>query len=168
MATDHSATIRSATETDCPVINDIYNYYVDTSTCTYQIAWTSAEERVEWFRSHTSRQPIFVAEISGRVVGWASLSPFRPREGYRHTVENSIYIHPEFQRRGLGAILLERLIASATELGYHAIIAGVDGEQTASIRIHEKYGFKTVGILPQVGFKFDRWLDVYFMQKLLG
>jgi L-amino acid N-acyltransferase YncA len=160
-------TIRPANEQDCPVINDIYNYYVDTSTCTYQLERSTAAERVEWFRSHSPRQPIFVAELDGRVVGWASISPFRAREGYKSTVENSVYIHHEFHRRGLGGILLERLIVAATELGYHTIIAGIDGEQTASIRIHEKYGFKTVGILPQVARKFDRWLDVYFMQKML-
>ena len=100
-------------------------------------------------------------------MGWASLSPFRPREGWRFTVENSVYIHHAYHRRGIGGLMLKQLIQSGTQLGFHSIIASIDGEQAGSIAIHEKHGFVHAGVLKESGYKFERWLDSVFLQKIL-
>jgi len=159
--------IRPATETDLHAINDIYNYYVLHSTCTYQEELESLEGRQRWFEQHDARHPVTVAEFNGRVVGWASLSAYHPRSAYRHTVENSVYVHHDYHGRGIGSALLRDLIGRAAALAHHAIIAGIDGEQTASVALHAKFQFQTAGHLKQVGFKFGRWLDVVYMELLL-
>jgi L-amino acid N-acyltransferase YncA len=102
------------------------------------------------------------------VVGWGSLSAYHPRSAYRRTVENSIYVHHEFHRRGIGTHLMDNLIQQTSLRGHHAIIAGIDGEQSASVALHAKFAFVQVGHLRQVGFKFGRWLDVIYMELLLG
>jgi phosphinothricin acetyltransferase len=159
-----SLTIRLATEADLTAINDIYNHYVLHSTCTYQEELEPIEGRQNWFAHHDSRHPATVAVIQGRVVGWGSLSSFHPRSAYRFTVENSVYIHQEFHRQGIGTALLLDLIDRGRALGHHAIIAGIDAEQAGSIALHAKCGFKKVGHLSQVGFKFGKWLDVVYME----
>jgi L-amino acid N-acyltransferase len=163
----NSITIRPATEADLVAINDIYNHYVLTCTCTYQEVPESIAGRRQWFNHHDDRHPVMVAEDSGKVVGWGSLSNFHERSAFRNTVENSIYIHHDHQRRGVGAAVLKELIARARAQGYRAIIAGIDGEQTASVALHAKFGFQKVGHLKQVGLKFGRWLDVIYMELLL-
>jgi phosphinothricin acetyltransferase len=156
--------IRSATESDLFAINDIYNHYVLCSTCTYQEDLESLEDRKQWFDHHDERHPIIVAEANSKVVGWGSLSPFHKRSAYRRTVENSVYVDHHHHRLGVGSLLLQELITRARALEHRAIIAGIDGEQAASIRLHVKFQFKRVGHLEQVGFKFGRWLDVIYME----
>jgi L-amino acid N-acyltransferase YncA len=163
----NSLAIRPATESDLAAINDIYNHYVLTCTCTYQEVPESITGRRLWFNHHDERHPVIVAEEGGKVVGWGSLSKFHERSAYRNTVENSIYIHHDQQRCGVGSVLLQELIARARGFGYHAIIAGIDGEQAASVALHTKFGFQKVGHLKKVGFKFGRWLDVIYMELLL-
>lgn len=160
-------TVRFALEADLPAINDIYNYYVHHSTCTYQEVPEPLESRREWFRQHDEKHPVIVAVWEGALVGWGSLSAYHPRSAYRRTVENSIYIHHQYHRRGIGSRLLQELIHRARQLGHHAIIAGADREQTASVALHEKFGFVQVGLMTEVGFKFDRWLDVIYMELIL-
>lgn len=164
---DKAAAIRPATESDLVAINDIYNHYVLHSTCTYQEEPETIEARRQWFSHHGDKHPIIVAEVDGQVVGWGSLSQYHPRSAYRRTVENSIYIHHEHHRRGIGSMLLGELIARARGLGYHAIIAGADSEQAASLALHAKFHFEKVGHMTQVGFKFGRWLDVIYMELIL-
>jgi L-amino acid N-acyltransferase len=159
--------IRSATEADLVAINDIYNHFVLTCTCTYQETPEPIEGRRKWFGHHDAKHPVIVAEEGGRVIGWGSLSKFHERSAYRHTVENSIYIHHDYHRRGVGSALLQELIKIARAAGFHAIIAGIDGEQTASVALHVKFGFQKVAHLKQVGFKFGRWLDTIYMELLL-
>jgi L-amino acid N-acyltransferase len=159
--------LRQATESDLIAINDIYNYYVERSTCTYQEQPEQLSDRREWFRHHQGKYPVTVAECEGQVVGWSSISPYRPRTAYRHTVENSIYIHHEWQRRGIGSLLLEDLIRKSRALGHHVILAVIDSRQTHSIALHEKYNFQRVGHLKHVGLKFGDWLDSIFMELLL-
>jgi phosphinothricin acetyltransferase len=101
------------------------------------------------------------------VVGWGSLSGYRERSAYRFTCENSVYVRHDLHGRGIGSALLTDLIERATLLDYRSIIAGIDGEQTASIALHAKFGFVDCGRQVKVGFKFERWLDVVFMQKHL-
>ena len=162
-----AATIRAGTPADLGAINDIYNHYVLHSTCTYQEEPEPLEGRRQWFEHHGDRHPIIVAEVDGRVAGWGSLSPYHARSAYRRTVENSVYVHHELHRRGIGSLLLQDLITRARRLDHRAIIAGIDADQPASVALHVKFGFEEVGHLKQVGFKFGRWLDVIYMELLL-
>src|SRR5580698_2909726 len=118
MKTSSSYIIRVATESDLVAINDIYNYYVPRSTCTYQEQPETMESRRRWFDNHGEKHPVTVAVANGQVIGWGSLSPFRERSAYRYTVENSVYIHHEHHRRGIGALLLEDLIVRSRSLGH--------------------------------------------------
>src|SRR5882724_1085690 len=102
--------IRDACAGDLGAINDIYNHYVSSSTCTWQYAPMPADERRVWLETHDAEHPITVAELAGEIVGFGSLSIYNKREGYRFTVENSVYVHPERQRRGIGGALLGDLI----------------------------------------------------------
>lgn len=161
-------TIRPATATDLVAINDIYNHYVLHSNCTYQEEPESMESRRQWFEHHRERHPVIVAEHDGRVIGWGSLSAFHERSAYRHTVENSVYVHHQYHRHGFGTHLLHELIERARSIGHRAIIAGIDSEQAGSVTLHVKFGFQEVGRLRQVGFKSDRWLDVIYMELILN
>ncbi len=163
-----SVTIRLATVDDMPAVNDIYNYYVPRSTCTYQLEPETLAARVEWFRQHEpAKYPVVVAEADGEVVGWGSLSKFRERAAYAPTVEGSIYIRHDRHRRGLGRLILVDLIERARAAGFHSLIGGADAEQTASIALQESLGFQRVAYLPEVGYKFGRWLDVVYLQLKL-
>ena len=160
-------TIRPATPADLPAINAIYNYFVLHSSCTYQEEPSTAEERAAWFAAHGPEYPVTVAEADGVVVGWGSLSRFHPRSAYRKTVENSVYVRHDLHRRGTGSILLADLIARAQAVGHHSIIALIDSGQPGSLALHEKHGFLRVAHLREVGFKFGRWGDVIYLQRML-
>jgi phosphinothricin acetyltransferase len=163
--------IRLATESDLPAINAIYNHYVPVSTTTYDVEPMSLAERRKWFANREAIHPVTVAwydeSDSGEIVGWGSLHSWRNKPGYRLTVENSVYVHPDRQREGIGSAILLDQIARARELGLHAIVAGIDAEQVPSLTLHYKHGFREVGRFPQVGRKFDRWLEAIFMQLTL-
>jgi L-amino acid N-acyltransferase len=159
--------LRPALESDLNAINEIYNYYVLHSTCTYQEQPESLSGRHDWFRDHGQEYPVIIAEYQNQVVGWGSLSPYHRRSAYRHTFENSVYVHPEWHRCGIGSLLLQDLIQRARVLGCHAIMALIDADQSESVRLHAKFGFVAVGHLKQVGLKFGRWLDVIYMELLL-
>ena len=163
-----SVEIRLATKSDLIAINDIYNHYVLHSTCTYQEEPEPIKGRRAWFAHHGPKHPITVALEKGKVVGWGSLSAYHARCAYRHTVENSVYLHHDYHRRGIGSLLLEDLIARARKAGHRAIIAAIDADQPGSIALHSKFRFKKVGHFKQVGFKFGRWLDVVYMELLLA
>jgi len=165
---DSATTIRPATEADLVAINDIYNHYVQHSTCTYQEDPEPLDGRRQWFHRHGEKHPVIVAETGGQVVGWGSLSAYHARSAYRRTVENSVYVHHEYHWRGIGSLLLQELIVRARSLGHRAIIAGIDADQPASVALHAKFHFKKVGHLEQVGFKFGRWLDVVYMELILN
>src|SRR5258708_1315414 len=134
--------IRPAGRLDLAAINDIYNYYVLHSTCTYQEELEPIAGRRQWFDHHGAKHPVIVAEVNGEVVGWGCLSPYHARSAYRRTVENSVYVHHEHHRRGLGSVLLKDLIVRARVLGHHAIIAGIDADQAASLRCLERFPFQ--------------------------
>jgi phosphinothricin acetyltransferase len=159
--------IRDARAEDLGAINAIYNHYVLHSACTYQEEPSTEQERAEWFAAHGPTYPVTVAEVDGVVVGWGSLSKFHPRSAYRKTVENSVYIRHDIQRRGIGSLLLADLIERAKFVGHHSIIAIIDSGQPGSLAIHERFGFEKVAHLRQVGIKFGRWGDVVYLQKML-
>ena len=159
--------VRLARESDLAAINAIYNHYVQHSTCTYQLTPESDAARLAWFRGRAEDHPVTVAESAGEVVGWASLNRYHPREAYARTVENSIYVRHDQQRRGIGRALLADQIERARALGHHTILAGISAEQTASIGLHAAFGFEKVAHFRELGWKQDQWLDVIFMQLLL-
>ncbi len=162
------AVIRPATVADLAAINEIYNHYVLTCTCTFQIAPESAAARRAWFRGHGPGYPVLVAELAdGNIAGWGALGPYKEREGWRFTVENSVYVRAGMHGRGLGRALLAELVSRGRAAGHWNVIAVICAEQESSIRLHTAAGFVEVGRLPGVGCKFDRRLDVVYMQLQL-
>lgn len=163
--------LRLATEVDLPAINDIYNFYVPRSTCTYQLEPETIDARLAWFRDRPpDRYPLIVAENAdppGEIAGWGALSKFRPRAAYALTVEASVYIRHDLHRRGLGRALLVDLIERARTAGFHSIIGGASADQTASIALQESLGFQRVAHFKEVGYKFGQRLDVIYLQLML-
>ena len=163
-------TVRRAAEEDLPGILEIYNDAVLTTTATYDYEPRSLEHRRQWFlERQRDDYPIFVATDGGqRVVGWSALNPYHARVGYRFTAENSVYVAAAQRGRGIGRQLLGPLVIAGQERGFRAIIAAIDADNEASIRLHASFGFEKVGHFKQVGYKFDRWLDVVYMEKILS
>ncbi|MEI6233544.1 MAG: N-acetyltransferase family protein [Planctomycetota bacterium] len=163
----NTISIRLATRDDLSAINAIYNHYVVGSTCTYQTEPSTDVERAAWFDAHGPQHPVTVAVRLGEIVGWASLSKFHPRAAYSKTVENSVYVRHDALGCGIGKALLADTIERAKVNGHHTIIALISADQTASVKLHEKHGFVLGPCLREVGYKFDRWLDVVYMQRML-
>jgi L-amino acid N-acyltransferase YncA len=160
--------LREATPADVAAINAIYNHYVRTSTCTYDLDDRSDNDATRWLEAHRDpRHPATVAVQDGEVIAWASLSPFRPRPAYRFTVEDTVYVRHDRHARGVGRALLADLVARARAAGHHSIVAAISAEQDRSVRLHEAAGFTRVALLPEVGHKFDRWLDLTMLQLRL-
>jgi len=159
--------LRPAAEADQPAILDIYNDAVLHSTATFDLRARTWEEHQGWCDEHRPPYQVLVAAVGDEVAGFGSLSPFRAKPGYRFTAQDSIYIHKDFRGRGIGSALLRLLIETAREAGLHSIMALIDGGNTVSVHLHERFGFRHVGTFPEVGFKFGRWLDVVHMQKML-
>ena len=162
--------VRSATFEDLPQILAIYNDAVLNTTASYDYEPRSMEHRVAWFEDHRKQDyPVLVAvNDQAQVVGWGSLSKFHDRMGYRFTTENSIYVAAEHRGKGIGKLLLAALIQAARDRNMRAIIGIIDAQNEASLRLHEGFGFEKVALLKQVGYKFDRWLDVVFVELLLA
>lgn len=159
--------IRLADAPDLPFIAAVMNHYIVTSTCTFHLEPRSREDYAAWFRDRTDAHPVTVAELDGDAAGLAYLSPWRPREAYRRSVEGSVYVRPDLHRRGIGRALLRDLIERARSLGHHTLIGGACTEAEASLALQRALGFRTVGVLQDVGYKFGRWLDVEHTQLLL-
>ena len=159
--------IRLATCADAGTINDIQNHYVVSSTATFHTEPLTLDERLAWLDNRTSNHPVTVAEADGRIVGWGALEVFRGRRAYRHTAEFSVYVHHEWHRRGIGRAIMADLVARARALQYHALVGGCCSESTAVISMLEAMGFDRVARFREVGRKFDRWLDVVFLELVL-
>jgi phosphinothricin acetyltransferase len=159
--------IRRAVRSDCTGILEIYNDAVLKTTATYDYEPRPLEHRQAWFDDHQrTGHAIFVAEAAdGRIIGWSALNRYHDRMGFRFTAENSVYVAEEARGQGLGARLLEPLIPAAAEIGIRAIIAAIDAQNTASLRLHARFGFEQVGLFKRVGYKFDRWLDVAYLER---
>jgi phosphinothricin acetyltransferase len=159
--------VRDATVNDVPRILDITNEAIEHTTANCSLEPTTLEDRVEWFREHQDHGwPVLVAVgPDGRVIGFAAYGEFRPKAGYRFTVEHSIYVDAAERGHGIGSTLLAVLVDRARAAGVHVMIGGVAGDNTPSIRLHERFGFTVTGHLRQVGHKFDRWLDLVFVQR---
>jgi phosphinothricin acetyltransferase len=159
--------VRPATLADADAIRDIYNHYVLTSTCTFQVEPDTADERRDWLLDRSAAHPVTVADLGGAVVGWAALSPWKSRCAYAHSVEASVYVRHDLHRRGVGRALVLDLMERAKALGHRTIIGGACTEQAASLALQEALGFERVAHFREVGFKFGRWLDVAYMQLFL-
>ena len=164
--------VRDATPGDLAAIVELYNALIPTTTIGWSERLETLPEREEWFAARQAAgDAVLVAEDpSGVVVGFAAYGPFRDNarwEGYRFTVENTIHVASEHQGAGVGRALMTALIHHARQQGKHAIVAAVDGDSAHSLRFHERMGFVEVGRMLQVGYKFDRWLDLVLLQRLL-
>jgi phosphinothricin acetyltransferase len=162
-----SVRIRLATNDDLDAIRTIYDHYVATSTCTYQLSPETREKRAAWFAAHGEKHPVTVAELEGAVVGWGALSVHNAREGYARTVDDSLYVRHDVHRRGVGRALLADLLERARALGHQVVVAGIDSTQSPSLALHKAFGFEDVGTFRGVGHKFGRVLDVVYLQKIL-
>jgi L-amino acid N-acyltransferase len=164
-----SISIRPATEDDLPRILEITNDAIANTTAVWSLTPVTLESRRKWFEDRRAKGfPVLAADDGTGLQGFATFGEFRPWEGYLHTVEHSVYVHASMRRRGIGRQLLAALIEEAEAMGMHAMIGGIEAGNVASIRLHQEFGFEEVGRLREVGRKFDRWLDMVFMQRLLG
>ncbi len=159
--------IRPAVEADLPTINAIYNEEILHGVATWDMEPWPLERRQAWFHDPAIELYLVVAELDGSVVGFAYLSLYRQRAGYRFTREDTVYIDPRFQRRGIGRALLAHLLEHARALEVHALIARIEASNESSIALHRAFGFEVVGREREIGHKFGRWLDLITMELLL-
>ena len=160
--------IRSYKTEDTQAILAIINHNILHSTALYDYNSRSYEQQRNILEEKISKNfPVIVAELDGKVVGFGMYSEFRFREAYKFTVEHSVYVNEAFHGKGIGKLLLQELIALARKQKLHTMIAVIDSENQSSVEFHEKFGFETVGIIKESGYKFDRWLHSVFMQLIL-
>lgn len=159
--------IRQVLPSDAPSIAEIYSHFVLHTTISFETVAPDTAEMEQRIRTITASCPYLVAEEDGRVVGYCYVHPWKERAAYCHTYETTIYLHPDVCHKGIGTKLMERLIEACRTRGYHALIACITGDNEASIRMHEKLGFKQVSAFKEVGQKFGSWLDVVDMEYLL-
>lgn len=160
--------IRDAAEGDLPGILAIYNDAVENTTAIWNETLVDLDNRRAWLRARLAQgYPVLVAIDDGAVLGYASFGDWRAFDGYRHTVEHSVYVGANTRGRGVGRALLTALIPRAAALGKHVLVAGIEAGNQPSIRLHEQLGFMRTGLMPEVGIKFGRWLDLQFMQLIL-
>ncbi|MCY1421284.1 N-acyltransferase YncA [compost metagenome] len=162
--------VRDAIPADLPAIRDIYNDAVLNTTAIWNEQPVDLVNRQSWYDARQAQQyPILVATgEAGAVLGYASFGDWRPFEGFRHTVEHSVYIRADQRGHGLGPLLMMALIERARACDKHVMVAAIESGNAASIRLHERLGFTINGQMPQVGVKFGRWLDLTFMQLILN
>lgn len=160
--------VRLATLDDAEAIREIYNLEVLTSTVTFDLVPRSLAEQRQWLRDRSGAHAVLVAQTeTGEIAGFGSLSPYRDRPAYNTSVEDSVYVHREHQRSGVGRLLLGGLVSTAASHGFHTVLARIVGGHEASISLHAALGFDVVGTERQVGRKFGQWLDVVVMQRML-
>lgn len=158
--------VRDATPADLEAITEIYNDAVLHSTAIWNEQTVDVANRADWLAARQAQgYPVLVAvDGAGRTIGYASFGDWRAFDGYRYSVEHSVYVAAGQRGGGVGERLMRSLIERAGELGKHVMVAVIDASNTGSIRLHEKLGFVRVGLMPEVGAKFGRWLDAAFMQ----
>jgi L-amino acid N-acyltransferase YncA len=161
--------LREARAEDMPAVLDIYNAEVRTSTSTYQYAERTLDEQLALLSSkQAAGDPFVLAELAdGSVGGYATYGPFRPREGWRFTVEHSVYLREDCRGKGIARPLMRHIMGHAKARGFHSMVGVVDASNAASIRMHQAVGFQVAGVMREGGYKFDRWLDCAFLQALL-
>jgi phosphinothricin acetyltransferase len=157
-------TIRQAAASDLPAILEIVNHDILHTTAIYDYEPRSLAEQTVIFQTKNEKGfPLYVVESEGEIVGFGTYDSFRTKIGYRFTIEHSVYVKNGFAGKGIGALLLQKLIDTARQQNYHIMIGVIDASNENSIKFHERFGFQSMGILKEVGFKFDRWLDANLM-----
>ena len=162
--------LRDATDDDLPAIRDLYNALIETTTVAWRDDPSTLEEQAA---AHAARQeaghPTIVAEVDGQVVGYTCCTTFRGDRfpGYRHTAELTVHVRGDRHGTGIGRALIEALVARAQQIGLHVLVAAVDADNAGSIRFHESLGFTEVARMPEVGRKFDRWLTLVLLQRII-
>jgi L-amino acid N-acyltransferase YncA len=160
--------IRTASEQDLPQMLEIYNDIIINTTAVWQYDTHTLEMRQEWFKTKQEQGfPVFVAEENGTIVGFSTYGAFRAWQGYKHTVENSVYVASNQRGKGIGKLLLPPLIEAAKQQGIHAIVAGIDATNDVSIHLHKQFGFVEVAHFKEVGYKFDKWMDLKFLELIV-
>ena len=160
--------VRTAHVSDAKAIAEIYNFEVENSTATFDLVPRSLDDQRDWISARSGAFAAIVAvNPDSQVVGFAALSTYRDRAGYRTTVEDSVYVHRDYHRQGVGRLLLSSLLDLARESGFHTVIARIDSQSTGSLELHRSLGFERVGVERQIGRKFGRWLDSVIMQHML-
>jgi L-amino acid N-acyltransferase YncA len=159
--------IRLVEQRDADAVRAIYNREVLESTVTFDMVPRTVEEQRDWIDEHSGAHPALVALDDNTVVGFGSLSPYRSRPAYAPTVEDSVYVHHDHRGRGYGRLLLEELVRRGADHGFHTVIARIVGDHEASIALHVRCAFEHAGTEREVGRKFNRWLDVVLMQRML-
>lgn len=164
-----TARVRFAEERDLAPLTEIYNHYVRETPITFDVEPYTVDARRPWLEkfSHDGPYRCFVAEENGAVQGYASTGPFRPKAAYDTSVEVSVYLSPARHGRGLGTTLYEKLFTSVADAGLHRALAGITQPNPASRALHERFGFRSIGVFREVGWKFDRYWDVEWLEKEL-
>lgn len=153
---------------DLHEITEIYNHAILKTTSTFDTEPKTMASQIHWFHAHGDHHPITVAKLNGRVVAWACLSPWSPKKAYAHTVEISTYVHHHFQGQGIGREITQDLIGKALTLEHHSLIARIANSNQASFGLYESLGFQKIGIMKEVGHKFNEWIDVHLYQRILS
>lgn len=157
--------IRSATENDLGDILEINNHEILHSTVNYDYHPKTIEFQKNWFQEKTEKGfPIIVASVDQKVIGFVTYGTFRPKPAYQFTIEHSIYLHHKARGKGLGKQLMLELIRLAKKDGYHLMVGGIDSNNLDSLEFHKRLGFREIGRFKEVGWKFDKWLDLIFVQ----
>ena len=160
--------LRTYKTEDIQAILDIINYNILHSTALYDYTIRTVEQQKLILEDKVAKGfPVIVADSDGVIVGFGMYSEFRFREAYKFTVEHSVYVNEKYHGKGIGKLLLTELIKLAKIDNLHTMIAVIDAENQSSVDFHEKFGFKTVGVIKESGYKFNRWLDSVFMQLML-
>jgi len=161
--------IRQATLEDVPKILEIFNYHIEHTTVIYHYHKRTLAQMEDWLSQQQQLNfPVLVTEENGKLTRYGTFGQFRPHEAYQFCVEHSVYVSPDHQGKGFGKQLILALIDIAKKENYHNMVAGIDAENKFSIQFHQKLGFQEVGYLKEVGYKFDRWLDLVFLQLQLN
>ena len=160
--------IREAIEEDLSQLLTIYNDIILHTTAVYDYEPHTLEMRKQWFETKKQQGfPVYVAEEKGKIFGFSSIGPFRAWAAYKYSVENSVYVAAEARGKGIGKLLIPPLIEAAKKLQLHTIIASIDAANEVSLRLHKSFGFEEVAHFKEVGWKFDRWLDLKFLQLIV-
>ncbi|OOQ61565.1 GNAT family N-acetyltransferase [Mucilaginibacter pedocola] len=161
--------IRDMTPADLPAVLEIYNEVILNTTAVYSEAPHTLEMRTAWYNERKAAGfPVIVTEENGIITGFGTYGHFRAWPCYRYTVEHSLYVEQNHRGKGISKVILNYLVQHATKAGLHAMIAGVDSDNPASLALHRKSGFEQVAHFKEVGFKFGRWLDLIFLELILG
>lgn len=157
--------IRDANLNDLPDILEIYNDAILHTTAIYDYKAHTIEERIQWYEKKIQEgYPIIVVEENSKVIGFATFGSFRPWPAFKYTIEHSIYVHEKYSNKGIGTTLLKEIIRICDEREFSTMVAGIDGSNEKSIRMHEKLGFKYSGTINKAGYKFEKWLNLVFYQ----